>query len=205
MPQFLPAEKEKLQHDLITAGKKLFMTQGLKKTSLEQLTQAVGIAKSTFYAFFDSKEALYLELLELEAVGMEERVWKAVEQTTDARGGIIAYLRQMVLELDTNPLTKRLITHPEEMALVTRRVTPEYVGRKMQRNVVPLTNYISNQQRLGRMIDKDPSVIVGFMRAAMLIAVHKQDFGTDIYAEVENMMFAAAADALSATPDKKEE
>ncbi|WP_029192905.1 TetR/AcrR family transcriptional regulator [Paenibacillus harenae] len=202
MPQFLPAEKEKLLQELIVAGKKLFIAQGLKKTSLEQLTQAVGIAKSTFYVFFDSKEAMYLALLELEAADMEQRVWKAVAETTNAHVGVIAYLRKMVHELDTNPLTKRLITHPEEMELVTRRVTPEFVGRKMQRNVVPLMNYITEQQQLGQMINKEPSVIVGFMRAAMLIAVHRQDFDKEIYSEVENMMFSAAADVLTATPEK---
>jgi AcrR family transcriptional regulator len=51
MPQFSPAEKEKLRQDLIDAGKRLFTAQGLKKTLLEQLTAATGIAKSTFYAF----------------------------------------------------------------------------------------------------------------------------------------------------------
>ncbi|WP_145026657.1 TetR/AcrR family transcriptional regulator [Paenibacillus sp. Y412MC10] len=62
------------------ADKRLFAAQGLKKTSLEQLTAATGIAKSTFYAFYDSKEAMYLDLLELEAAGMEESVWAAVEK-----------------------------------------------------------------------------------------------------------------------------
>ncbi|WP_354520726.1 TetR/AcrR family transcriptional regulator [Paenibacillus sp. OAE614] len=38
------------------AGKRLFAAQGLKKTSLEQLTAANGIAKSTFYAFYDARK-----------------------------------------------------------------------------------------------------------------------------------------------------
>ncbi|MEC0179294.1 TetR/AcrR family transcriptional regulator [Paenibacillus favisporus] len=80
MPQFSPAEKEKLRQDLIDAGKSLFAAQGLKKTSLEQLAAATGIAKSTFYAFYDSKEAIYLDLLELKSSRMEERVWAAVEK-----------------------------------------------------------------------------------------------------------------------------
>ncbi|OMF52759.1 hypothetical protein BK138_22075 [Paenibacillus rhizosphaerae] len=200
MPQFSPAEKEKLRQDLIDAGKKLFAAQGLKKTSLEQLTAATGIAKSTFYAFYDSKEALYLDLLELESAGMEERVWAAVEKQSDAYNGIIAYLRQMVLELKTNPLTKKLIMHPQEMELLRRRVPPEFIERKLQRNVIPLMNYIEQQQIKGEIINKDSGVIVGMMRAAMLIEVHKQEFDEKLYAEIEEIMFHAVASALTISP-----
>ncbi|MEK5639125.1 MULTISPECIES: TetR/AcrR family transcriptional regulator [Paenibacillus] len=200
LPQFSPAEKEKLRQDLIDAGKKLFAAQGLKKTSLEQLTAATGIAKSTFYAFYDSKEALYLDLLELESAGMEERVWAAVEKQSDAYNGIIAYLRQMVLELKTNPLTKKLIMHPQEMELLRRRVPPEFIERKLQRNVIPLMNYIEQQQIKGEIINKDSGVIVGMMRAAMLIEVHKQEFDEKLYAEIEEIMFHAVASALTISP-----
>ncbi|MEV1174059.1 helix-turn-helix domain-containing protein [Nonomuraea sp. NPDC049784] len=41
----------------------LFATQGLKKTSLDELVAAPGIAKGSFYAFFDSKEELYKEVM----------------------------------------------------------------------------------------------------------------------------------------------
>ncbi|MET3547564.1 AcrR family transcriptional regulator [Paenibacillus favisporus] len=200
MPQFSPAEKEKLRQDLIDAGKKLFAAQGLKKTSLEQLTAATGIAKSTFYAFYDSKEAMYLDLLELESAGMEERVWAAVGKQSDAYSGIIAYLRQMVLELKTNPLTKKLIMHPQEMELLRRRVPPEFIARKLQRNVVPLMNYIEQQQIKGEIINKDSGVIIGMMRAAMLIEVHKQEFDEKLYDEIEEMMFHAVASALTLSP-----
>ncbi|WP_212985069.1 TetR/AcrR family transcriptional regulator [Paenibacillus cineris] len=200
LPQFSPAEKEKLRQDLIDAGKKLFAAQGLKKTSLEQLTAATGIAKSTFYAFYDSKEAMYLDLLELESAGMEERVWAAVEKQSDAYNGIIAYLRQMVLELKTNPLTKKLIMHPQEMELLRRRVPPEFIERKLQRNVIPLMNYIEQQQIKGEIINKDSGVIVGMMRAAMLIEVHKQEFDEKLYAEIEEIMFHAVASALTISP-----
>jgi len=205
MPQFSAIEKDKLHQLLIQAGKQLFTTQGLKKTSLEQLTQAAGIAKSTFYSFFDSKEALYLELLELESIGMEERVWAAVEQTFDTSTAIIAYLQQMGQELTTNPLTKRLIEHPEEMDLVRRRVTPEFIGRKLQRNVVPLMKYVSEQQQAGQMIDMAPEVIVGVLRAAMLIEVHRQDFDEAFYPQIKDVMYRAVASSLTSTLKMGEE
>jgi len=201
MPQFPPFEKEKLLQQLLDVGKKLFIAQGLKKTSLEQLTQEVGIAKSTFYTFFDSKEAMYLKLLEVEAVEMEVRVWKMVNETVSVYYGIKAYLRQMVYELQTNLLTKRQITHPEELEMVKRRVTPEFVERKMQRNVIPLMNYIAEQQKRKKIINEDPAVIVGVMRAAMLMETHREDFGEEVYSKVKDIMFSAVANALTRQPE----
>ncbi len=197
MPYFQSSEKEKLRKDLLTIGKQLFIHQGLKKTSIEQMTKKVGIAKSTFYAFFESKEAMYLELLEIEAEGMEDRIWKRVKKTMNAFHGIKAYLHQMVVELDTNILTKRLITNPDEMEMVKRKVTPEFVERKFQRNIIPLLNYISEHQDKGEMLDTDPNVVIGFIRSALLIAVHKQDIGEEIFPQVEELMFQSVASTLT--------
>ncbi|MBD2871952.1 TetR/AcrR family transcriptional regulator [Paenibacillus arenilitoris] len=205
MPQFSTSEKDQLHDLLVQAGKQLFTTQGLKKTSLEQLTQAAGIAKSTFYSFFDSKETLYLDLLELESIEMEERVWTAVEQASGTYNAIIAYLRQMGHELSSNPLTKRLIAHPEEMELVRRRVTSEFIGRKLQRNVMPLMKYVSEQQQAGQMTDMAPEVIVGVLRAAMLIEVHRQDFDETFYPQIKDVMYRAVASSLTSILRSNEE
>ncbi|WP_221563243.1 TetR/AcrR family transcriptional regulator [Alkalihalobacillus sp. TS-13] len=203
MPYFHSSEKERLRNDLLNLGKQLFIQQGLKKTSIEEMTKKVGIAKSTFYVFFESKEAMYLELLELEAVGMEERIWKEVDKTTNAFDGIKEYMHQMVVGLDINVLTKRLITNSVEFEMVKRKVTPEFVERKIQRNITPLLTYISDQQERGGMIQSDPNVIVGVIRAALLIAVHKQDIGEEIFPQVEEMMFQAVASSLTQTNQKE--
>lgn len=205
MPQFHSTEKEKILQDLIENGRKLFIGQGLKKTSLEQMTQAAGVAKSTFYSFFESKEALYLTLLELEAIGMEKRVWSAVRRTSHIQEAVKAYLYAMVDELETNPLSKRLILHPEEMQMIARKVTPEFVGRKLERNVKPLMDFISENQENGLIINADPSVISGVIRAAMLLVVHKKDFGEDIFPQVKEIMFQAAASALTTLSGKRGE
>ncbi|MUM34776.1 helix-turn-helix domain-containing protein, partial [Mycolicibacterium sp. CBMA 361] len=60
---FTPDEKGSIARVLVDTAERLFATQGLKKTSLDELVQPVGIAKGSFYAFFDSKESLYLEVM----------------------------------------------------------------------------------------------------------------------------------------------
>ncbi len=40
------------------------VTLGMKKTSVDQLTKAVGIAKGSFYKFYESKEMPFFAVLE---------------------------------------------------------------------------------------------------------------------------------------------
>lgn len=48
---------------MLSEGRHQFETAGLRKTSVEDLTKAAGIAQGSFYMFFASKEELYYELL----------------------------------------------------------------------------------------------------------------------------------------------
>ena len=58
---FTETEREQIRRQLQDEGLKLFREKGLKKVSVQQLTQAVGIAQGGFYSFYDSKEALFLD------------------------------------------------------------------------------------------------------------------------------------------------
>lgn len=56
MPKkFTEQEREWIKHKLLTEGRRCFEVHGIKKTSVEELTKAAGIAQGSFYMFFDRK------------------------------------------------------------------------------------------------------------------------------------------------------
>ena len=61
---FTEEQNEKIRRDLIREARCCGVTVGMRKTSVEQLTEAVGISKGSFYKFFDSKELLFFAVLE---------------------------------------------------------------------------------------------------------------------------------------------
>lgn len=73
--------------------KRLFTAQGLRKTSLDELVAPTGIAKSSFYAFFDSKEALYLELMLRQAPQLHNQLAAVLDQAENARAALGGFLR----------------------------------------------------------------------------------------------------------------
>lgn len=62
MPKFSEQEKQKIAEKLIVEGERLFTSFGLKKVTIDMLTQAANISHSAFYAFFSSKEELFLKI-----------------------------------------------------------------------------------------------------------------------------------------------
>ena len=61
---FTAYEIEQLRKALLKATRRCAVTLGMKKTSVDQLTKAVGIAKGSFYKFYESKEMLFFAVLE---------------------------------------------------------------------------------------------------------------------------------------------
>ena len=61
---FTGEEMDRIRSGLIQAGIRLSKELGLQKMSVEKLTEAVGIAKGSFYLFFGSKEDFILAIAE---------------------------------------------------------------------------------------------------------------------------------------------
>ena len=61
---FSDHETEQIRRALIAEARRCAVTLGMRKTAVDQLTQAVGIAKGAFYKFYASKELLFFAVLE---------------------------------------------------------------------------------------------------------------------------------------------
>ncbi len=195
---FTETEKTRLRERLLKQGRKLFTQYGLKKTSLEDLTQPLGIAKSTFYLFFESKEALYFELLIQMRHEVEERIRVAsFASTDDPREGLRRFMRAVVDELETNPLTRRLVTQPEELELLARNAPPELLATNTQDSTAYILPAILAGQARGSIIAGQPAVIAGVIRSVALLTLHKDIIGEDIYPQVVSLMIDLIATSLA--------
>jgi len=62
------------RHDLMDAGERTFVQKGFTSTTIEDITHKAGVAKGTFYLYFDSKEALLTALRDRFIEGCRERI-----------------------------------------------------------------------------------------------------------------------------------
>ncbi len=81
---FTEEQNETIRRDLIREARCCGVTVGMRKTSVEQLTKAVGIAKGSFYKFYESKEMAFFAVLE----SIHSELYGVADQALHRNGGL---------------------------------------------------------------------------------------------------------------------
>ena len=76
---FSAEENAAIRETLLREARRCAVTLGLRKTSVEQLTEAAGISKGLFYKYVASKELLFFEVLE----DIHSEVYQVAEQALE--------------------------------------------------------------------------------------------------------------------------
>ncbi|MEV0382995.1 TetR/AcrR family transcriptional regulator [Nonomuraea sp. NPDC050643] len=189
---FTADDRDRITASLLATGEELFAAQGLKKTSLDELVAPAGIAKGSFYAFFESKEELYKEVMVRRAPLMGKLLAAALDRPPSAEA-LAGLMRSMIEVLTTDPFYRRLLTHPGELEAVARRVGAEEVARVTPHLLTPLVDYLAQGQADGVIVaGVAPEVLVGVLRTAGLLVLNRDRFGPDHEQVVEATVNALA-------------
>ena len=81
---FTDYETEQLRKALLKETRHCAVTLGMKKTSVDQLTKAVGIAKGSFYKFYESKEMAFFAVLK----SIHTELYGVADQALHRNGGL---------------------------------------------------------------------------------------------------------------------
>ena len=98
---FTEREKENIKRSLREACKQSWTQYGYKKTSVDDLCKQAGISKGAFYLFFESKEALFCEVL----CSMQEQICNAASEIIEKhqdKYGVAEALKLIYREYDKN-------------------------------------------------------------------------------------------------------
>lgn len=189
-------EKEILRQQLIQKGKELFERFGLKKTSITELTKAVGIAQGTFYQFFASKELLFFEIIELEELKIKEKMFSFIESHPQMTKDLFKeFLLLALKEIDGNPIIRSLINENNYEQLM-RKLPQERVIQHIKRDSDLLLPIIKLWQDQNIIIKERAEVISGVIRGFILMSLHRKELGTEIYDKTIELYAEFIADGL---------
>lgn len=127
MPRFTEQEKERIKEKLLLEGEKLFASIGLRKITIDNLTEAVGISHSAFYAFYDSKEQLFMEINMRNKAAIYKRLDAMLAEKSKLPPKELAkcYILFLRKELFSDPIILSLDNSLIEY--ISRRVSPELI------------------------------------------------------------------------------
>ncbi len=196
MPKtFTEKEKQIIRNTLIQKGKDLFSIYGLNKTSINELTNAARIAHGTFYNFFNSKEELYLEILELEEAKSDQFLENKLKHSHSAKEAVKLIIKGTYELFETNPLIRR-IYDSTDYELMVRKLPPEKIENHQREDTIRVLNTIMRLQKKNEIINIQPEVIAGLLRAITILYFHQDEIGQKIYPEVIDLIANIVADGL---------
>lgn len=200
MPTFTDEKRERVREALRETGRELFARYGIRKTSISELTETVGIGKGTFYQFYDSKEKLYVDILNQYREEVIPRLLtETFEAHDDPEDAIRAFLEQGMDVAESDPFFRQIIDEDELDMLQQQYLEELQAGH--ERDVATILPYIEQWYAEGQVTGPDPETIVDVLDAVAYLTLHVEDIGEDRYPAVRDTIISAVAAELTRNSD----
>lgn len=176
MRGFDDEERAEIREALVDTGEEYFLRVGPRKTTVEDLTAEVGIAKGSFYSFFDSKGELFLEVFVRLRDDLIEAVLTEVEDVEDGQEGIERLFRTYVEWLEAHPIIQKL-TADVDAGRFRRSLPAEELAAAEREGVRRLVPVVEAWQANGSLRDDvAPAAVVGLIEPVALLAVTNDEY-----------------------------
>lgn len=177
MPKgFTEREKELIRARLLENGQKAFSTYGLRKTNVEDLTRMTGVSKGAFYIFYDSKEALFMDVVEAAERKFREQVLAEIDRPGPSPRERLKHVLQTAFRIwKTFPILQQVTQ--VEYALLLQKMPPEKIQEHLQSDQAFIEMLIRRCREAGILIEAGSDQIAGLMNAMFFVSLHEDDFG----------------------------
>jgi AcrR family transcriptional regulator len=183
MPKaFSEQEKETLRGQFRAKGQRLFEKHGLRKTSVDELAEAVGVSKGAFYLFYESKEELFLEILEQIEKQIQTSILEfATKPKSNARQNLKALLKNFLVTWDDYPLLKDF--NKSDFDYLVRKIPAERAMKHVSNDMEFTNELIKRIKREGIAVRTSPRQINSLIKSLFFIGLHRDDLGEEAYEE----------------------
>jgi AcrR family transcriptional regulator len=197
MPKgFSENEKKLIGERLLEQGYRQFSAHGLKKTNVEELATAAGISKGAFYLFYESKEALFMDVIELTEKRFRQELLEAVDLPGPSpRARLLAMLHKAFDLFKTIPILQFFTG--SDYALLFRRVPVGKFEEHLSSDAVFITELLERCRNAGIPIRAQVPEVSGLLYALVLTYLHEDDFGPgNLKGTLDRLMELVAAYCL---------
>jgi AcrR family transcriptional regulator len=199
MPRaFTEEERLRIRDSLIVAGRKCFLKYGMKKTTVDDLVRLAGVARGSFYQFFNSKEALYLEIFLQEIPAMMARIHdSSFGSTTVTRDALVLMMKAIMHEINTNDLARVILDDPAEITGFLSTLDHSTLMQEVAKAYAPMIGSIRAAQMRGEIIEGDPSQIAYCLGMVKSLAVYRENIPDSLYEFMTQLLPQVIADGLT--------
>jgi AcrR family transcriptional regulator len=177
MPRaFKDTEKVLIEQALMEQGRKQFTTYGLRKTNVEDIARAAGISKGAFYLFFDSKETLFMRVMEEVEKEFRAQALAMIDQSGASPRVRLTNLLLGLFELwKTVPILH--VFNSAEYQVLLRRMPGETMADHVDSDMAFMRELFSRLDRAGIHLQVPAELFMQMMYAMFLVTLHGDDLG----------------------------
>lgn len=186
---FTDREKEIIKRGLQNACKQSWTQHGYKKTSVDGLCRQAGISKGAFYLFFESKEALFCDVLCSVQQEICDAALEMMERQKEKRG-VAEALKFIYREYDKN----NFLCHSDsvDFTVLKNRLSEEQ-ARKIEESNLRGRKLFFGQPHLRCKVDEDMAASVIY---SLIMNIKNKDVLPRDHAETFDFMVDHLIDSL---------
>lgn len=183
---FSKEESEIIRNEIIKKAEEIFVIKGLKKARVEDITEAVGIAKGSFYRFFLSKEILFMEILNKLDFECKEKFQNfEIESTLNNKFDFNLFFTKMFGLFNDNLLLKKLFTGQEDFAYLMEKMPPELIAEHLKADENFFLDFFKSWKERGIVSNEiDSLLLFSLIQSIILNFVNESILGKEIFPRV---------------------
>lgn len=196
MPKhFDESDKQYIYQRLIEESQTHWARYGVKRTSVADLCKAVGIAKGSFYNFFESKEDLFMTVLEVTDHKIKKQLMAVVARGGDNRKqNFIDALYASFIETKRYPWIVKLQSSGQEYQYFLSKLSMERIRQHAFNDEKDVAQLLALWQISTDNIDV--KLVTAMLRATYLMLFHEVEIGEDHLPKVIKLQLEGLANYL---------
>ena len=110
----MTAKKNTPEQLILMAAKRCYLSEGITATGMKDVALGAGIARSTVYRYFPSRDDLLVATIKLEMADLNERILKKLARYHSPEELIVEGLILAIKEVPRRPLLRAVFTSDED-------------------------------------------------------------------------------------------
>ena len=172
------AEKEKRRDDILAAAKKVFSQKGFASTTIADVAKAAHLSYGSIYWYFDSKDALFHELMDGEELALRHAIAAHVATLESGDSGEALFRAAVTGTFEFFESDKAMVSLFFRDANSLGGRFERHLGGIYERFIDDIEASIVSAQRRGDIVDAPPRMIA-FSVAALIGQIALRRLTTD--------------------------
>ncbi|TQR19668.1 TetR/AcrR family transcriptional regulator [Psychrobacillus vulpis] len=195
MARITSEQRKQIYEALLIKGKELFTQYGFSKTSIDDIVNACGIAKGSFYTYYSSKEELFYAVLRKEEEVKNIIISEIMQESLPPKELLIRFFETSFKTIEQNPFLQSLYQRGEYERIV-KRLPKELLDNHAKEDLDSSLDFVKFLQEKG-VTEDDPEVLIGLFRTTILIPLHRQEIGEPTFSKMMKKMIECLSDGLT--------